>query len=306
MGARLGQTLHAPVGESVDRHFGSTMATAFQQKGMAEAELSAMEPVRPPTTPATPSPPKLKPISPHSRMPWGLLISAAILAGVGGAGNYFWPQMKPFLFPNRGSAKPPPARVIPVGTATATRGNMELSLNSLGTVAGFNTVTIRSRVEGELIRVAFTEGQMVKEGDLLAEIDPRPFEAQVKEAEAQLAKDEAAVRVASADYERYKTLANTRSITQQELGAQRLLLQQAQATVEADASRIDSIKLQLKYCRITSPINGRIGLRTVDKGNIVRANEPTGLAVVTRCSPSRSYSRFRRTRSRAYRRRCGP
>jgi len=261
------------------------MATAIQKKSLPEASIPAIEPSRPAVTPVPPSIAKPHPAAARSSAPWGLLFSVVFLAAIGGAGYHYWPQIKPFLYPDRGAGGPPAERVIPVVTAVAKPGNMELSLNSLGTVAGFNTVIIRSRVEGELIRVAFTEGQMVDEGDLLAEIDPRPFEVQLKEAEAQKAKDEAAVRVAASDYDRYKTLANTKSITQQELGAQRALLQQNQATVDADASRIDSIKLQLKYCRITSPLKGRIGLRTVDKGNIVRANDPNGLAVVTQLQP---------------------
>ncbi|MGE3407156.1 MAG: MdtA/MuxA family multidrug efflux RND transporter periplasmic adaptor subunit [Pirellulales bacterium] len=179
----------------------------------------------------------------------------------------------------------PPAREIPVVVATAQTRDVPIYLNALGTVQGFRTVTIRSRVEGELTKVAFTEGQLVRQGDLLAEIDPRQFQVQLKQAQAQLTKDQAALRVATADYNRYEKLVANNAVTQQQLDATRGLMQQAQGAIKADEAQIESANLQLSYCQITSPIDGRIGLRNVDRGNIVAANDPTGLAVVAQLQP---------------------
>ena len=160
-----------------------------------------------------------------------------------------------------------------------------MHLNGLGTVTAFNTVTLRCRVDGELIKVLFTEGQMVEQGELLAEIDPRPYEAMLKKAEGQLAKDQAMLKVAQLDFDRYTSLAATKSITQQQLDQQTALVKQNEGAIKVDQGEIDNIKLQLTYCQITSPITGRIGLRLVDRGNIVRANDVNGLAVITQLQP---------------------
>jgi multidrug efflux system membrane fusion protein len=176
-------------------------------------------------------------------------------------------------------------RVVPVTATAARQADLDLYLNGLGAVVAYNTVTIRSRVEGQLLKVAFQEGQTVEEGDLLAEIDPRPYEVQLTQAEGALARGEAALRTAQRDLERYESLADLKQITEQQIDAQRTLVQQCEAAIKIDRGVIDNVRLQLDYCRITAPISGRIGLRLVDAGNIVRANDAAGLAVIAQFHP---------------------
>jgi membrane fusion protein, multidrug efflux system len=187
--------------------------------------------------------------------------------------------------PEPPQAKAVVPRVVPVTVAAARQADLDLYLNGLGAVVAYNTVTIRSRVEGQLLKVAFQEGQTVEEGDLLAEIDPRPYEVQLTQAEGALARGEAALRTAQRDLERYESLADLRQITEQQIDAQRTLVQQCEAAIKIDRGVIDNVRLQLDYCRITAPITGRIGLRLVDAGNIVRANDAAGLAVIAQFHP---------------------
>jgi multidrug efflux system membrane fusion protein len=175
--------------------------------------------------------------------------------------------------------------VVPVVVATAQRGDLPVYFNGLGTVTAFNTVTVRSRVDGQLISVAFKEGQFVHEGDLLAQIDPRPFQVQLEQALGQLAKDQAQRRDAEVNLERFKLLFKEGVIPQQQLDTQAALVGQFDGAIESDRSQIDNAKLQLTYSRITAPISGRIGLRLVDAGNIVHASDTTGLLVITQLQP---------------------
>jgi multidrug efflux system membrane fusion protein len=172
-----------------------------------------------------------------------------------------------------------------VGVAAARTANLNVYLNALGTVTPKRNVTVRSRVDGQLLRVNFAEGQTVKEGDLLAEIDPRPYQVQLKQAEGQMAKDQALLANARVDLERYKTLFAQDSIARQQLDTQASLVRQYEAAIRLDQAQIDSARLNLVYAKITAPITGRIGLRQVDPGNIVRAGDANGLAVITQLQP---------------------
>ena len=183
------------------------------------------------------------------------------------------------------ASKSAAARVIPVVTAVVQQKDLDVFINGLGTVTAFKTVTIRSRVEGELVKVAFTEGQMIREGDLLAEIDKRPFDVQLQQAEGQLARDEATLKSADFTFKRYQELILSKSISPQQVDEQRALVQQTAGAIQSDRAAVENAKLQLSYCHIVAPIGGRIGLRLVDQGNIVRANDPNGLAVITQLQP---------------------
>jgi membrane fusion protein, multidrug efflux system len=175
--------------------------------------------------------------------------------------------------------------VVPVVAAAALRGDLPVYFNGLGTVTAFNTVTVHSRVDGQLVSVAFKEGQFVHQGDLLAQIDPRPFQVQLEQAEGQLAKDEAQRKDAEVNYERFKLLFKEGVIPQQQLDTQAALVGQFDGAIRSDQGQIDNAKLQLVYCRITAPISGRVGLRLVDAGNIVHATDASGLLVITQLQP---------------------
>jgi membrane fusion protein, multidrug efflux system len=174
---------------------------------------------------------------------------------------------------------------ISIAVATSRQGDMPIYLSGLGTVTALKTVTVRSRVDGELMRVAFKEGQLVHEGDLLAEIDPRPFQVQLKQAEGQLRRDRALLKNAIIDLGRYKTLLKQDSIAAQQTATQQALVEQYEGTVEMDQGLVDNARLQLVYAHIIAPITGRIGLRLVDQGNIVHAGDANGLLVITQTQP---------------------
>lgn len=175
--------------------------------------------------------------------------------------------------------------LIPVVTATATRGDLPVFLNGLGNVTAFNTVTVRSRVDGQIVKINFVEGQSVKDGDSLIEIDPRPYQVQQEQAEGQLAKDQAQLHDAQIDYERYKLLYQEGVIPKQQLDTQQAAVGTNEGAIKADQAAIDSAKLQIVYCHITAPISGRVGLRLVDIGNIVHATDTNGLLVITQLQP---------------------
>lgn len=174
---------------------------------------------------------------------------------------------------------------VPVVVSTAQKGNLPVYLIGLGSVTAYNTVTVRSRVDGQIVKVNFTEGQFVHAGDALIEIDPRPYQVQLEQAEGQLAKDQAQLHDVQIDFERYQLLFNEGVIPKQQVDTQQAQVGQFQGAIKADQATIDNAKLQLVYAHITAPISGRVGLRLVDMGNIVHASDTTGLLVITQLQP---------------------
>ena len=177
------------------------------------------------------------------------------------------------------------APMSPVQAATATQQTVPRYLSGLGTATAANTVTVTSRGDGQLMAIHFTEGQQVKAGDLLAEIDPRPFQVQLTQAQGQLAKDQATLANARRDLARYQQLVKTNLVSRQELDTQASLVQQTEGAIKADQGAVDSAKLQITYSRITAPIDGRVGLKLVDVGNYVTSGSTTGLVVITQTHP---------------------
>ncbi|PYO17327.1 MAG: multidrug transporter subunit MdtA [Candidatus Rokuibacteriota bacterium] len=176
-------------------------------------------------------------------------------------------------------------RATPVVTAVTRAGDLPVSITALGSVTALNTVTVRSRVDGQLMKVHFSEGQLVRAGDLLAEIDPSPFEAQLTQAEGQLARDMAALQNARLDLERYRVLVDKEMIARQQYDTQAATVRQAEGAVKANQGQVELIKVQISYTRITAPLSGRVGLRLVDPGNMVKANDPGGLVVIAQIEP---------------------
>lgn len=192
------------------------------------------------------------------------------------------------------SADPKPASArgpgsgptVPVGVATARVTDMPVYLSGLGSVTAYYTDGVKSRVDGQLMQVNFKEGQQVKKGELLAEIDPRPFQVALEQAQATLFKDQASLRDAQLNYQRYKgLLQDSGSMSQQQVDTQQATVDQLEGTVHTDQATIDSVKLNLVYCHITAPITGRIGLRQVDPGNMVHAADTTPMFVITQLQP---------------------
>jgi multidrug efflux system membrane fusion protein len=220
---------------------------------------------------------------PHERRwKWIAIVVVVIAAALAG---WFW------FGPSSGDqAKAkgkgdPNARPMPVVAAPARKGTIEVYIDALGTVTPRNTVVVRTRVDGQLVSVSFREGQDVKSGDLLAQIDPRPFEVMLTQANGQMARDQALLKNAQIDLERYQTLLAQDSISKQQVDTQAALVRQYQGTVQSDQGAIDNARLQITYSRITAPIPGRVGLRQVDPGNMIHASDSNGLVTITEVKP---------------------
>jgi multidrug efflux system membrane fusion protein len=229
--------------------------------------------------------------APHRRWIW---LVAFILIVAGGAA--YWYFLMPGTAPGDAAQRPgrpggpggggnASGRSTPVVTAPAKKGDVTVYLAGLGSVVPIATVTVRTRIDGQLMKVLFREGQVVRAGDLLAEIDARPYQVQLDQAEGQMAKDQALLNNARIDAERYRVLFEQDSVAKQQLDTQQSLVRQYEGTVKVDQSQIDNAKLQLVYCRIAAPIGGRLGLRQVDPGNMVHAGDANGLVVITQLQP---------------------
>lgn len=175
--------------------------------------------------------------------------------------------------------------LAPVSVAAAQKGDMPVFYEGIGSVQAFNTVTVHTRVDGQLINVAFREGQTVNAGDLLAEIDPRPFQVQLEQAEGQLAKDQAQLKDAQLNADRDQQLWKDQVIARQTVDTQIAQAAQFEGAIKSDQGSVDSARLQLSYCRVIAPISGRVGLRLVDPGNIVHTADANGIAVITQLQP---------------------
>jgi multidrug efflux system membrane fusion protein len=241
------------------------------------------------STDAIPSVPELAPgaaVASARRRPWGVVVGWLLgILAIGGVITWAVLGGGPAPAPAGGGRRGGDGRAAPVGVVRATRGDVPVYLDGLGSVTPLATVAVKSRVDGQLMRLHFEEGQVVEAGALLAEIDPRPFEVQLAQAEGQKARDEALLRNARVDLDRYKTLFEQDSIAKQQLDGQESLVLQYEAAVKSDQSQVDNAKLQLEYARIRAPIGGRVGLRQVDAGNMVRTGDPAGLVVITQMQP---------------------
>lgn len=215
----------------------------------------------------------------RSRIVW--LLAAAL----GVAGAAYWLADRPGRQQESGQNGKSEPLPVSIATGQTRRGDMPIYLHGLGSVTPLHTVTVRSRVDGELVKVAFNEGSNVRQGELLAEIDPRPFQVQLEQAQGQLLRDEAQLKNAELDLARYQTLLEQDSIAAQQTATQAALVKQYRGTVEIDRAQVENAKLQLAYTKISAPISGRIGLRLVDQGNMVRASDINGLAVITQMQP---------------------
>ena len=249
--------------------------------------------------PLPPSPPSPPPRPGAGRRTW---IAVAVIVVLAGAGWYWHSHRQAVQDAGAaagGASAPGAARRAgpggpggpgaqprsPVVVNTVARRNMDVVLNGLGNVTPVNNVTVRAQVSGPLRKVLFQEGQMVKAGDVLAEIDPRPFQAALDQAAGQLARDQALLQNARLDQQRYKTLLAQDSISKQQVDTQDALVRQYEGTVKTDQGYVDNARIQLGYTRIVAPTSGRIGLRQVDPGNIVGTSDTNGIALITQIQP---------------------
>jgi multidrug efflux system membrane fusion protein len=217
------------------------------------------------------------------------VMGVAVAAAVPQFRDNLWPVVKDNLWPAVKAAETPvpkpAAPSVPVTAGTVEAKDVPVLLNGIGTVQAYNMVTIRSRVDGQIVKVAFTEGQEVNAGDPLIQIDPRGFQASLEQVEAAKAKDEAQLANAQQDLQRFSALVGPGFQTKQSYDQQKALVAQLTAAIRGDQAQIDSAKVNLNYCDIRAPISGRLGVRLVDAGNMVRATDNTGLVSITQTKP---------------------
>src|SRR5262249_39009091 len=228
-------------------------------------------------TPAHETPPRKAPPPRRGRRAIVILLGSLVVAGLAVA---LLTREKPQPAGPRGRGAVPPVAIAPVQT-----GDINVTINALGTVTSLATVMVRSQISGQIMRIAFQEGQIVNKGDLLVEIDSRPYQLALSQAEGALKQHQALLQAAQLDLERYQNLAKTNAIPRQQLDQQVATVQQNQGLIIADQAQIDTAKLNIAYCHIVSPITGRVGLRHVDQGNYVTANDANGLVVITQLAP---------------------
>ena len=231
-------------------------------------------PVPPPTEPARAKKPGKK----RHLWVWALVVVAAIAAII------FYQHYRAAEAAKKDKANAAP-KAVPVVTAAATKGDIGVYVQALGTVTPVYTVTVTSRVQGQIMEVHYREGQMVRKGDPLLDIDPRPYQAALTQAQGQLGHDDAVLSQARTDLTRYQSAFSQNAIAQQQVFDQEQAVKQDEGTVKNDQGLVDNANVNLVYCHITSPIDGRVGLRLVDPGNIVQANSTTALVVVTQLQP---------------------
>jgi multidrug efflux system membrane fusion protein len=245
------------------------------------------QPIRPPqeakARPQTPPQREADPFAPppKSRSAWRLVITCLVLLLIV-AGIVWWTKHQAAPEQARGGRNAAPMSIVP---ETVGKGDIGINLNGLGTVTSLATVTIRSQISGYLLKNDFTEGDEVKKGDLIAEIDPRPYEATLAQAKGNLARDQALLKGAQVDLARYQGLAAQNAVPRQTLDTQVALVAQDQGTVEADTATVKSAEVNLQYTRILSPLDGRVGLRQVDQGNYVTPGDTNGIVVITQLKP---------------------
>jgi membrane fusion protein, multidrug efflux system len=216
----------------------------------------------------------------RSARPWLALLAVFVVVGGGYLG---WKHFHDQAVAKAAQNKPPPA--VPATVATAEKGDFPVYLQGLGTVQPFNTVTVKSRVDGEVIKIGFKQGEMVKEGDLIAQIDPRPYQAALDQAEAKKKQDESDLANAKLDQARYTDLAKQNFATRQQLDTQNAKVEGLISQIKGDQGAIDNARTQVAYTTITAPISGRTGFRLVDQGNNVHAADTTGIVTIVQLQP---------------------